>query len=298
MNTYHTGVLLQEGVDALKVRKDGLYIDATLGGGSHTGEIIKRGGIVLGIDVDFEAIDFNCANFKKEIADGKLFLARGNFAKIDEIAKANRFNSVLGIIFDLGVSSHQLDTPSRGFSYQKSGPLDMRMDQGLNVKAADLINALGKGELYELFKNFGEEHRARIVSERIISARRIAKISTTNGLVEILAKAYGFNNLSDFAKAESSKRVFQALRIVVNDELESIRKALPISLDLLEKGGRLAVITFHSLEDRIVKHIFLGFEKENLGKNITDKPIIPSTLEIAQNPRSKSAKLRIFEKNI
>lgn len=298
MNTYHTGVLLQEGVDALRVRSSGKYIDVTIGGGSHTREIIKRGGTVLGIDVDSEAIDYNRTNFKQEIADGKLILARGNFANIDEIAKANRYNSVLGIIFDLGVSSHQLDTPSRGFSYQKSGPLDMRMDTKLGVKAADLINALGKGELYELFKNFGEEHRARIVSECIISARRVAKISTTDELVEILAKAYGFNNLSDFAKAESSKRVFQALRIAVNDELESIRQALPKSLDLLEKGGRLAVISFHSLEDRIVKQAFLGFERDNLGKNITDKPIIPSNLETTQNPRSKSSKLRIFEKKL
>lgn len=298
MNTYHTGVLLQEGVDALKVRRDEKYIDATLGGGSHTVEILNRGGTVLGIDVDPEALEYNKANNAAQIADGKLTLARGNFTGIDEIAKNLGFDKVSGIIFDLGVSSHQLDTPSRGFSYQKSGPLDMRMDPDLAVKAADLINAGGKGELYDLFKNFGEEHRARIISESIISARKVAPITTTDQLVEVLAKAYGFNNITDFARAESSKRVFQALRIAVNDELGVIRTALPKALGLLENGGRLAVITFHSLEDRIVKQLFVQFEGEKLGLIITEKPVLPTESEMRQNPRSKSSKLRVFERKL
>lgn len=298
MNTYHTGVLLQEGVDALKVRKDGRYIDATLGGGSHTREILNRGGTVLGIDVDPEALEYNRAGLTSEIADGKIALAQGNFTEIDDIAKNNGFYRVLGILFDLGVSSHQLDTPSRGFSYQRSGPLDMRMDPKLAVSAADLINAGGKGELYDLFKNFGEEHRARIISESIISARRVGQITTTDQLVEVLAKAYGFNNLSDFAKAESSKKVFQALRIAVNDELGNIKTALPKALNLLEDQGRLAVITFHSLEDRIVKQLFKQFQSSNLGRVVSDKPILPTEAEMRNNPRSKSAKLRIFEKKV
>lgn len=298
MNTYHTAVLLQEGVDALRVRKDEKYIDATLGGGSHTKEIINRGGTVLGIDVDPEALEYNKANFTSQIADGRLKLARGNFTGIDEIARNLSFDKVAGIIFDLGVSSHQLDTPSRGFSYQRSGPLDMRMDPGLAVKAADLVNALGKGELYDLFKNFGEEHRARIISESIISARKVAPIITTDDLVVVLAKAYGFNNVTDFAKAESSKKVFQALRIAVNDELGVIKTALPKALDLLENGGRLAVITFHSLEDRIVKQLYIQFQNENLGTVITQKPILPTEAEMENNTRSRSAKLRVFEKNI
>lgn len=286
---YHVSVLLQEATDALNVKSGHKYIDATLGGGGHAGEIAKRGGIVLGIDQDQDSIELNKEN-------DKLKLARGNFRDIDKLAKDNGFERVSGILFDLGVSSHQIDTPERGFSYLKSGPLDMRMDQSLGVKAADLINALGKKELYDLFRTLGDEHNAHDITERIISKRSIKPFETTDELIEVLAESYGFSSLSDFAKATSGKKVFQALRIAVNDELGSLKDSLPKALELLESGGRLVIITFHSLEDRIVKQEFVRFEKIGKGRIITKKPILPSLDEQEVNSRSKSSKLRVFER--
>lgn len=296
MNKYHTSVLLQEAIDELNVKSGQKYIDATLGGGGHTREIIDRGGIVLGLDQDQEAIEFANKNQELRIKNQELVLARGNFSEIDRLARENGFDKVSGILFDLGVSSHQLDTPERGFSYLKSGSLDMRMDLGLGVKASDLVNALGRKELYEIFKNFGEERRANAVVELIISRRRIAPFQTTADLSLTLATAYGFKDVTDFARATSSKRVFQALRIAVNNELGNLVEVLPRGLELLEKNGRLAVITFHSLEDRIVKKAFVRFEDEQKGKIITKKPILPTRQEMKENSRSKGAKLRIFEK--
>lgn len=296
MNKYHTSVLLQEAIDELNVKSGQKYIDATLGGGGHTREIIDRGGIVLGLDQDQEAIEFANKNQELRIKNQELVLVQGNFSEIDRLARENGFDKVSGILFDLGVSSHQLDTPERGFSYLKSGSLDMRMDLGLGVKASDLVNALGRKELYEIFKNFGEERRASAVVELIISRRRIAPFQTTADLSLTLATAYGFKDVTDFARATSSKRVFQALRIAVNNELGNLGEALPRGLELLEKNGRLAVITFHSLEDRIVKKAFVRFEDEQKGKIITKKPILPTRQEMKENSRSKGAKLRIFEK--
>src|SRR3989344_8897846 len=266
MNDYHKSVLLQEAVDGLNVRKGKKYIDATLGGGGHSVEIIKRGGIVLGLDVDQEALEFVNENRKSKIKNQKLRLARGNFADIDKLAKDAGFEKVAGILFDLGVSSHQLDTAERGFSYLKSGPLDMRMDQRLGVRAADLVNALGKKELYELFRELGGEHHAHAISERIVNRRKLKPFETTDELVNVLADVYGFSDVSDFAKATSGKRVFQALRIAVNSELGSLREALPRALELLESSGRLVVVSFHSLEDRIIKQAFAEFEKESMEK--------------------------------
>lgn len=296
MNKYHTSVLLQEAIDELNVKSGQKYIDATLGGGGHTREIIDRGGIVLGLDQDQEAIEFANKNQELRIKNQELVLVQGNFSEIDRLARENGFDKVSGILFDLGVSSHQLDTPERGFSYLKSGSLDMRMDLGLGVKASDLVNALGRKELYEIFKNFGEERRASAVVELIISRRRIAPFQTTADLSLTLATAYGFKDVTDFARATSSKRVFQALRIAVNNELGNLGEALPRGLELLEKNGRLVVITFHSLEDRIVKKAFVRFEDEQKGKIITKKPILPTRQEMKENSRSKGAKLRIFEK--
>src|SRR3989344_1055392 len=297
MNDYHKSVLLQKAINGLNVCPGLRYIDATLGGGGHSLAIIDRGGVVLGIDQDEEAIEFVNENQKSKIKNQKLKLARGNFREIDRIAKESGFRKASGILFDLGLSSHQIDESNRGFSYLKSGPLDMRMDQRLGVKAKDLLNALGKRELYEIFKKLGEEHNAHTISEHIISARRVAPFETTNDLTGILMEAYGFNNITDFAKAKSCKKVFQALRISVNDELGSLQEALPKALGLLEKNGRIVIITFHSLEDRIVKRAFMKFEKEGKGKIITKKPILPTEEETRVNKRSKSAKLRIFERN-
>lgn len=293
---YHKSVLLKEAVDVLKISRGKKYIDATLGGGGHTSEIIKKGGIVLGIDQDQDAIDFVSQNQKEAIESHELRFAKGNFSDIDEIAKENGFEIVSGILLDLGVSSHQLDTAERGFSYLKSGPLDMRMDAMKNVKASDLLNVLGKNELAQIFMDLGEEYKAHMISEQIVNYRKTKLFETTDDLVEVLSKAYGFKSLSDFAKAESSKKVFQALRIQVNNELGVIDESLPKALEILESGGRVVVITFHSLEDRIVKKLFIKFEIEGKGVVITKKPIVPSELEIFENSRSKSAKMRVFEK--
>ena len=298
MNNFHTPVLLKETIDLLQVKKGEKYIDATLGGGGHAGEILDLGGRVLGIDVDEEALDYVKKNQKSKIKNQELILLKGNFRNLEEIAHLNNFDKVKGIIFDLGVSSHQLDEGERGFSFSKSGPLDMRMDKALGVKASDLVNILTKGELYEIFIKLGEEHRARTISDGIVRARGISPIRTTEDLSKVIQEALGIRGeISEFTKAQINKRVFQALRIAVNDELGSIKEALPQSLNLLESGGRVAVISFHSLEDRIVKQSFKEFESAKMGKIITKKPVIAENEEINSNPRARSSKLRVFEKN-
>ncbi len=280
MSNFHKPVLLKETIEGLRIENGRKYIDATLGGGGHSFEILKLGGAVLGIDVDKDALEF-VKRFKPE----NLTLARGNFRDIDKIALLNNFDKVAGIIFDLGVSSHQIDDPARGFSFQNEGPLDMRMDQELGVRALDLIKILTKGELNEIFTKFGEEIRAWEISDAIVRARSVKPIETTKDLAKIV-----------FAKSGQSKKIFQALRIIVNDELNAVAEALPKALKLLGESKRLCVISFHSLEDRIVKKKFLEFEEKNMGRIITDKPIIPTAEEIEKNSRSRSAKLRIFEK--
>jgi 16S rRNA (cytosine1402-N4)-methyltransferase len=303
MDLYHTSVLLGETIELLVIKAGERYIDATIGGGGHTEAIIDRGGIVLGIDQDQEALDHVQQKFstKEYTSDEgnpeemtkKLFLAKGNFKDIDRIAKDNNFTPVAGILFDLGVSSHQLDTAERGFSIQKDGPLDMRMDADLQVKAADLINILTKGELYELFHKLGEERFARTIANNIVRTRRVKPIRTTKELAAVISKAVPYQK----SQIDPSTRVFQALRIAVNDELHSLEEVLPKSLKILQSGGRVVVISFHSLEDRIVKHTFKGWESENLGRSVTKKPLTAKDDEMQHNRRSRSAKLRVFEKN-
>ena len=305
MNNFHTSVLLKETIDLLQVKNGEKYIDATLGGGGHTFEILKLGAVVLGIDLDQDAIEYTGRRWKLKVQEeslneDSLVLAQGNFKDIDKIARLKGFDKVSGIIFDLGLSSYQLEDKTRGFSFQKDSPLDMRMDRNLKIKAENLINILTKGELYELFSKLGEERRARLISEHIVRARRVKPIKTTDELSEIVEKAYGIrkNRISAFEKQLVNKRVFQALRIAVNDELNNLRDGLPKALNLLEKNGRLGVISFHSLEDKIVKKIFLEFQKSNMGNIITKKPITPNLEEIRINRKSRSAKLRFFEKII
>ncbi len=282
MKNFHTSVLLKEAIEGLRVEKNKKYIDATLGGGGHSFGILRMQGVVLGIDVDKDAVVHIEQNKKPE----NLTIVRGNFRDIDKIAADTNFEKVAGIIFDLGVSSHQIDLPTRGFSFQNEGPLDMRMDQELGVRALDLIKILTKGELYEIFTKFGEENRAWAISDAIVRARGVKPIETTTDLAKIA-----------FTIAGQSKKIFQALRIAVNDELNAIMEALPKALELLGENGRLCVISFHSLEDRIVKRKFLEFEGKKLGRIITQKPISPTAEEVERNKRSRSAKLRIFEKN-
>lgn len=295
---FHKAVLLEEVLNFLDVKQGKKYIDATLGGGGHTQEILDKGGLVLGIDLDQEALNYVKKNLELEIRNSKLFLNKGNFRDIDKIAHLNNFTNVSGIIFDLGVSSHQINSPKRGFSFLRSGPLDMRMDKDSPVKATDLINILTKGELNEIFSKLGQERRSRSISDFIVKSRKIRAIQTTDELVELIRKAYGIRKhmLTAFERTLISQKVFQALRIVVNNELENLKEALPKALSLLNSRGRLLVISFHSLEDKIVKESFVSFAKNKLGRVITKKVVIPKEKEITENKRSKSAKLRIFEK--
>ncbi len=295
MSNFHTSVLLKETIDFLKIRKGKKYVDATIGGGGHGFEILRHGGILLGIDVDEDSIQYVEEKWKIEskkwnINEKNLILAKGNFRDIDKIAHLHGFGSAFGVLFDLGVSSYQLDTPERGFSFGHNGPLDMRMSKDLAVKAADLVNALTKGELYEVYHRLGEEHYAKVLAFATVVARKVKPIETTFELAEIVKKSV--SKYGD--RINPATRIFQALRIAVNDELNSVKEALPKAVNLLEKGGRLAAISFHSLEDRIVKHTFEDFEKQGKGIILTKKPIIPTIAEQQANRRSRSAKLRIF----
>lgn len=294
-NEFHTPVLLQEAINGLQIQAGKNYIDATVGGGGHTFEIVKRGGMVLGIDVDEEAIEYVKLEARskqslrsdelKKLEVKNLILVPGNFRDIGEIAREHGFTQVAGILFDLGLSSHLLTTKERGFSFQEEGPLDMRMDKNLSVTAANLVNGLYEHELVYIFEKFGQERMARRIAHAICRAREIKPLETTGELVKIVEKAKKRRG-----RIHPATQIFQALRIAVNDELGSLEKALPQAVELLESGGRMVVISFHSLEDRIVKRFF----REH---TLTKKPITPSEEEIARNPRASSAKLRIYEKN-
>lgn len=294
MNNYHKSVLLQEVLDLLAVKPGKQYIDATLGGGGHTAAILAAGGDVLGIDVDEDALKFvrEKEGRKSEVeSQGRLVLAKGNFKDIAIVAREHGFNQIAGILFDLGVSSYQLDIPEKGFSFQ-DGPLDMRMDRSLAVRAWDLVNGLTNKELQELFVKFGEERYARSIAKHIDEYRKTKTIDTTSELATIVRGAVP--NLP--SRIHPATKVFQALRIAVNDELHVLRDALPKAYSLLGSGGRLAVISFHSLEDRIVKQAFLSFAHDGSGRILTPKPIIATEIEQNENRRSRSAKLRGIEK--
>lgn len=286
---FHIPVLLSRVIGGLAVAKGGKYIDATVGGGGHTWEILKRGGRVLGIDCDPEAIKHVKNKIKNDLT-----LVRGNFVHLKEIAEKEGFTKVSGILFDLGVSSHHLETDYRGFSFNTDAPLDMRMDPDLSVSAADLINGLNEGELDELFKKYSQEYHSRAIARAIVRARTLKPIKTCNQLAEIIIRVRG--RRGRFDRTHPATRVFQALRIAVNDELNNLKQALPQAVDLLEKKGRLVVLSFHSLEDRIVKNFFKEKEAKGLLQILTKKPIRPNEEEIKVNPRSRSAKLRIAEK--
>lgn len=262
---YHEPVLVREVLDGLKVTAGKRYIDATYGGGGHTRAIERLDGHVLGIDADPEA--------------GAIL---GNFRDIERIAQREGFGRVDGILFDLGVSSHQLDTASRGFSYRfTAAPLDLRFNQGTGVTAAQLVNRWSEKELYEIIAKYGEEERARAISSAIVRARALKPIQTVRDLTDILG-----------GQQAVLSRVFQALRITINDELAALKEGLSGAGHLLEPGGRVAVISFHSLEDRIVKRTLATVP----WRPITKKPIVAGRQEVSFNKRSRSAKLRIAEK--
>lgn len=287
MNDFHIPVLLQESAEYLRVKEGKHYIDATLGGGGHTKELLRRGGRVLGIDVDSNAINF----VKERLKNDAVTLVLGNFRDIKEIAQKNGFENVDGILFDLGVSSHQLDTPDLGFSFKDDGPLDMRMDKNLAVTAKDLVNALGRKELYELFTTYGEEPFAHHIGNRIVEERAQQSITTTRELAQLVERV-----VRKRGNTHPATRIFQALRIAVNDELNSLKIALSDGFQLINQTGRIVVISFHSLEDRIVKDFFNLLEKEGKGKILTEHIVVPKEEEIRENTRSRSAKLRAIEK--
>lgn len=296
VNEFHKPVLLQEAIESLNIKQGKKYIDATIGGGGHGFEIVNKGGVVLGIDLDQDAIDYVKRRWKMEsrkwnISEDNLVLVRGNFKNLGEIALSNGFDKVAGIIFDLGVSSWQLGSIGRGFSFQRDEPLDMRMETGLSITAADLVNGLTGKELYELFNKLGQEKYSWAISNSIARARKIKPIRTTRELADIIVKTYMTLKIKR-GKIHPATKIFQALRVAVNGELENLRETLPKTVELLASGGRLVVISFHSLEDKIVKDF-----GENSGFNIlTKKPIVPAMAEIKENPRSRSAKMRIFER--
>ncbi len=288
----HIPVLLQQIVDTLKVSQGKRYIDATLGGAGHTAEILKHGGVVLGIDQDADALKHVEETYKSNIADKTLTLAHGNFKDIKSIALEHTFTEVDGILFDLGVSSYQLDSSGRGFTFRLDEPLDMRMDTRGEITARDIINTYTDAELINIFEKYGEEINARKIAQGIIDARTQKKIETTGELTQIIEKL-----IPRREKINPSTRVFQALRIEVNQELESLKQGILDAFSLLGKDGQLAVISFHSLEDRIVKRSFEQFEMTGVGTIQTKKPLTATEEEIEVNNRSRSAKLRVIQKN-
>lgn len=292
--------MLDEVIRGLQIEKGKRYIDATLGGGGHSVEILKRGGRLLGIDQDPEAIEFAKQNIKFQIPNlpaGKAGLkedkdwkiVQGNFGDIERIARENEFDQVDGALFDLGVSSHQLNEQERGFSYRyEKSPLDLRMNQDDGEPAWSLVHKLSEEELYEIFTRFGEEKRSRAIAHALVRTRSMKPIHTTGDLMAIIQELVG---KSEELHATSS-RIFQALRIWVNDELICLKKGLEGARSVLAPGGRVAILSYHSLEDRIVKQ----FLKGDSWRVITKKPLYATHNEIIENRRSRSAKLRVAVK--
>ncbi len=309
MEFKHTSVLLKECIDGLNIDAEGIYVDCTLGGAGHSSEIVKslnHKGRLIGIDQDKNALKAASEKLKgyKNIA-----LIHDNFYNIKNILKFNDISNVNGILMDLGVSSHQLDVPKRGFSYMADAPLDMRMNEEQQFSAYELINSYSEEELYKIIRDYGEERFARRIAQFVVREREKKPIDTTLELVDIIKAA-----IPAKARREGphpAKRTFQAIRIEVNKELSILEKAIIDSIEMLKPGGRIAIITFHSLEDRIVKQTFKRLTescecppdfpicicgKKPLIKLINRKPIGPSEMELEENPRSRSAKLRVAEK--
>lgn len=286
--------MLKEVLENLQIKKGHWYVDCNLGGGGHTTGILEKGGNVLGIDLDPDAIKEVSQNLKKYIDEGKLKLAQTNFLNIADAVRDNNIPEVSGVLFDLGVSTHQLEEAERGFSFNADAPLDMRMDPTRGASAKDLVNGLYANELADLFLKLGEENWSKPIAKKIVEYRERKLIETTNELAQVILSV---RRRSPSDRTHPATRVFQALRIAVNDELNSLKEALPKAFEVLEKEGRIAVISFHSLEDRIVKNYFKELEMQKLGKLITDKPIETSEEETLKNPRARSAKLRVIQKN-
>ena len=306
MEFKHIPVLLKETIEGLNIKPDGIYVDGTIGGAGHSKEIIKKlspKGILIGIDKDEEALKAAENNLK---GYKNYKLVHGNHDNIKEILKEIGIDKVDGILLDLGVSSYQLDEKTRGFSYISDNKLDMRMDRNQKLSAYDVVNKYDEQRLADIIYKYGEEKYARKIAKNICILRKTKPIETTKELVEIIEK-----NLPKTKEGHPAKKTFQAIRIEVNNEIEPLYNTVKESIECLKEGGRLCIITFHSLEDRAVKEAYIDSQGKctcpkdlpycicgckSLGKIITKKPIEASIEEKETNPRSKSAKLRIFEK--
>ena len=310
MEFQHKSVLLEETIEELHIRPDGTYVDGTLGGGGHAYEIAKRlgdKGSIIGIDQDAAAIE--AAGIRLKDFGEKVTIVRSNYCEMKSQLQKLGIDRVDGIILDLGVSSYQLDTAERGFSYREDAPLDMRMDTRQERTARDIVNDYSEMELYRVIRDYGEDKFAKNIAKHIVAARSKAPIETTGQLSGIIRQSIPMKYQK--MSGHPAKRTFQAIRIELNRELDVLKDSLDDMIDLLNPGGRLCIITFHSLEDRIVKSAFRKNEhpctcppdfpvcvcgKVSKGKVITRKPILPTKEEQEYNSRSKSAKLRIFER--
>ncbi|MGN0333373.1 MAG: 16S rRNA (cytosine(1402)-N(4))-methyltransferase RsmH [Lachnospiraceae bacterium] len=310
MEFAHKSVLLYETIDGLDIKPDGIYVDGTLGGGGHAYEICKHlgdKGSIVGIDQDEAAIEAAGARLKD--FGEKVTIVRSNYCDMKSLLRNIGIDKVDGIVLDLGVSSYQLDTAERGFSYREDAPLDMRMDTRQKMTARDIVNDYSEMELYRVIRDYGEDKFAKNIAKHIVNARGKSPIETTGQLTEIIRQSIPMKYQKK--SGHPAKRTFQAIRIELNRELDVLRDSLDDMIDILNPGGRLCIITFHSLEDRIVKSAFRKNENPctcpkdfpvcvcgnvSKGNIITRKPILPSAEELEYNSRSKSAKLRIFER--
>ena len=310
MEFKHKSVLLYETVDQLNIKPDGIYVDGTLGGGGHSYEIASRlsdKGRLIGIDQDEDAIKAASERLKPFM--DRVTIVRNNYCNMDKVLDELSIDKVDGIMLDLGVSSYQLDTAERGFTYNVDAKLDMRMDQRQEVTARDIVNDYSEYDLYRIIRDYGEDRFAKNIAKHIVAARQKKPIETTFELNEIIKAAIPMKVRA--TGGHPSKRTYQAIRIELNRELEVLENSIDMMIDRLNKGGRLCIITFHSLEDRIVKVRYENNEnpctcppsfptcvcgKKSKGKVITRKPIIPSEEELEENSRSKSSKLRVFER--
>ncbi|MDE6816048.1 MAG: 16S rRNA (cytosine(1402)-N(4))-methyltransferase RsmH [Lachnospiraceae bacterium] len=310
MEFRHRSVLLEETIKELRIKPDGIYVDGTLGGGGHSFEIASRlgeGGRLIGIDQDEAAVE---AAGERLLSFGdKVTIIRNNYQNTRSVLLSLAVSGIDGMLLDLGVSSYQLDTAERGFSYRYDTALDMRMDQRQTLTAGDIVNQYEERELFRIIRDYGEDRFAKNIAKHIVRAREIKPIETTGELNGIIRAAIPARLRAE--GGHPSKRTFQAIRIECNRELEVLEESLEELIELLNPGGRLCIITFHSLEDRIVKNAFRKAEnpctcppsfpvcvcgRKSKGKVITGKPILPPEEERNENPRSKSAKLRVFEK--
>ena len=304
----HYSVLLNEVIENLAIKEDGVYVDATVGYAGHSQEILKRlkRGFLFAFDADQEAIDFAQRRLSEISSNFKIF--HDNFSNLKENLNGENITLVDGFLFDLGVSSPQIDNSERGFSFMREGSLDMRMDNTKEKSAYEVVNNYSQDELTDIFFKYGEEKLSKVIARKIVSYRQDKKIETTTELVEVIKMAVGAKY---FNEKHPERQIFQAIRIEVNEELKVIEKALPEAIKMLKPGGRICVITFHSLEDRIVKQIFKKYseidemvkglpvipdEYKPLINLINKKPILPSNKELNENRRSNSAKLRVIER--